>query len=138
MLVHNPARIFQENLCEDVEAKFDMVELLLGGQCKKDFMRFKKTVTKGLIAFDSTTSIATPRGIIEDSFKMMLDKFKNQAFKDFTARHQVNFLRENLHKSLEVTDRACVGRLQESSSYLEYYPGYNLTVPLIKGDLMIF
>ena len=40
-------------------------------------MRFKKTATKGLEASDSTASIATPRGITEDSFKMMLDKFKN-------------------------------------------------------------
>ena len=46
-------------------------------------MRFKKTATKGLVASDSTTSIATPRGITEDSFKLMLDKFKNQVFKDF-------------------------------------------------------
>ena len=38
-----------------------MVELLLGGQGKKDFMRFKKTVTKGVVASDSTTSIAAPR-----------------------------------------------------------------------------
>ena len=38
-----------------------MVELLLAGQDKEDFMRFKKTVTKGLVASDSTTSIATPR-----------------------------------------------------------------------------
>ena len=59
---------------------------------KKDFMRSKKTVTKGLVAYDSTNSIGTPRGITEDSFKLMLDKFKNQALKDFAARHQVNYL----------------------------------------------
>ena len=75
-----------------------MVEVLLGSQGKKDFMRFKKTVTEGLVASDSTTSIATPRGIREDSFKLTLDKFKNQAFKDFAARHQVNYLQQNLHK----------------------------------------
>ena len=34
--------IFEKKPCEDAEAKFGMVELLLGGQGKKDFMRFKK------------------------------------------------------------------------------------------------
>ena len=43
--------------------------------------KVKKTVTEGLVASDSTTSIAAPRGITEDSFKLTLDKFKNQAFK---------------------------------------------------------
>ena len=44
------------------EAKFGMVELLLGGQGKQDFMRFKKTVTEGLVASDSTTSIGGAEG----------------------------------------------------------------------------
>ena len=57
-------------------------------------MRFKKTVTKGLVVgSDSTTSIAAPRGITEDSFKLTLEKFK-----DFGARHQVNYLLQNLRK----------------------------------------
>ena len=63
--------IFEKKPCEDAEAKVGMVELLLGGQGKKDFMRFKKAVTKGLVASDSTTSIAAPRGITEYSFKLM-------------------------------------------------------------------
>ena len=74
-------------------------------------MRFKKTVTKGLVASDSTTSIATLRGITEDSFKLTLDKFKNQAFKVFAARHQVNHQWQNLRKPVGVTTRACTGRL---------------------------
>ena len=82
-----------------------MVELLLGGQGKKDFMRFKKIVTKDLVALDSTTSIATPRGIIEDSFKMTIDKFKNQAFKDFAVRHQVNYPQQNPHKPMKVNTK---------------------------------
>ena len=43
-----------------------MLKLLLGGQDKKDFVRFKKTVTKGLVASDGTDSIVTPREITED------------------------------------------------------------------------
>ena len=74
-----------------------MVDLLLGGQGKEDFMRFKKTVTKVLVASDSPASIVTPRGITEDSFEIMSDNFKNQAFKDFAARYQVNYLWQNLH-----------------------------------------
>ena len=36
--------ILEKKPCEDAEAKFGMVELLLGGQGKKDFIRFKKTM----------------------------------------------------------------------------------------------
>ena len=39
-------------------------------------MRIKKTVTEGLVAADSTTSVATPRGITEDSFKLTLENLK--------------------------------------------------------------
>ena len=60
-----------------------MVELLLRSQGKTDFMRFKKAVTKGLVASDSTAGIATPRRITDDSQKKTLAKFKNQAFKNF-------------------------------------------------------
>ena len=97
-----------------------MVEVLLGGQDKKDFIRFKKTVTKGLVASDSTATIVFPRGSIEDSFKLMLDKFENQAFKDFAARHQINYLGQNLRKPMGVTTtRACAGSMSEVIEYME-------------------
>ena len=35
--------ILEKKSCDNVEAKFGMVERLLGCQGKKDFMRFKKT-----------------------------------------------------------------------------------------------
>ena len=52
----------------------ELVELLLGGQGKKDFMRFKKTVTEGMVVSD--TGISTPRGVTEEALKMTLDQFK--------------------------------------------------------------
>ena len=55
-------------------------------------MRFKKTVTKGLVASDSTVSIAAPRAITEDSFELTLDNFKSKASKNFAARYKVNYL----------------------------------------------
>ena len=87
------------------------------------------------IYLQSDITIGT-RGIIEDSFKLTLDKFKNQAFKDFAARHQVNYLWQNLCKPVGVTARACAGRLQEISNYLEYFLGPDSNVPLIEGDLI--
>ena len=93
------------------------MELLLGGQCKNDFMRSKKIVTKSLVISGSNASIVTPRGITEDSFKMTLDKFKNQALKDFIISHQVNYLWQNLHKLMGVTTRAYVARLQDISNH---------------------
>ena len=85
---------------------------------------------------NSTTSIAAPRGITEDSFKLTLDKFKNQAFKDFAAKHQVNYLQQNLRKPVGVTARACAGKLQEISNYLEFSLGPHSNVPLTEGDLI--
>ena len=35
-----------------------------------------------------------------------------------------------------VTTRACVGRFQEISNYLEYLPGFDLNVPCTKGDFI--
>ena len=114
-----------------------MVELIFGGQGKKDFMRFKKTVTKGLEAFGSTTSIATSREITEDSLKLMLDKFKNQAFNDFAARRQPNYLWQNLCKPVGVTTaRACTGMLQDISNYLDYFPRHNSNDLFTEGDLI--
>ena len=101
---------FEKKNCQDAETKFGMMELLLGGQCKKDFKIFKNTLTGDLVASDGTISIATPRKITEDSFKMLLEKFKNQAFKDFVARHQVH-LWQNLFKPVGVT----MGNAQEDS-----------------------
>ena len=59
--MQNSRRAFLEKPCGDDEVKFGMVELLLGGQDKKGFMRFKKTVNKGLVASDSSVSIVAPR-----------------------------------------------------------------------------
>ena len=126
--------IFEKKPCDDAEGKFGMVELLLGGQGKKDFMRLKKTMVKGQVL--SATGIVAPRGVTEESLKMTLDKFKGLAFKDFAARHQVNYLRQNLRKPVGVTARACAGRLQEISNYLEYFPGPDSNVPLTEGDLI--
>ena len=117
------------------ETKFDIVELLLGGQGKKDFIQSKKTVTKSLVASDRIVTIASLRGIAEDSSKMTLNKFKNQAFKEFVAMHQVNYLWQNLCKPVGKINRACTGRHQDISNYLECFPGPYLNVPITKGDL---
>ena len=107
MLIHKSTRYFWEKSFEDAEDKFGMVELLLWGQGKKYFMRFKKTVTKGLVASDSTTSIATLREITENYFKLTLEKFKNWSFKNFAVRYQVNYLQQNLHKPVGEGCRVC-------------------------------
>ena len=85
---------FEKKPCEDAEANVGMTEQLIGGQGKKDFMRFKKKATEGLVVSD--TGIALPRGVTEESLKTTLDRFKGLAFKDFAARHQVIYLWQNL------------------------------------------
>ena len=81
----------------------------------------QKTVTEELVLLD--TGIASPSGVIEDYLKITLDQFKGLGLKVFAARHQVNYLRQNMHKPVGVTARVCAGRLQEISNYLEYFPG---------------
>ena len=61
--------IFGKKSCEDVEAKFGMAEPLLEDQGKDEFIRFKNTMIKGLVASVGTDSVATPREITEDSLK---------------------------------------------------------------------
>ena len=56
------------------------MEIILGGQGKKD-------ATKGLVASGSTDRIANPGGITEDTCKMSLEQFNNQASKDFAVRY---------------------------------------------------
>ena len=113
-----------------------MLELLLRAQSRKALMRFKQTVTKQLVASNSTDSIASPRKMTKDSFTMMFYKFENQAFKDFAARHQVTYLSLNLHKFVDETTSACQGRLQGISNYLECFQRPNSNVPITKGDLI--
>ena len=94
----------------------------------------QKTVTEELVLLD--TGIASPSGVIEDYLKMTLDQFKGLGLKVFAARHQVNYLRQNMHKPVGVTARVCAGRFQEISNYLEYFPGPDSNDPLTKGDLI--
>ena len=101
---------YSHTVSSTVEAIFGMIELLYRGQGKKDFMRFKKTVTKALVASDSITSIATSWRISWDSFKSMLDKFNIEVFKDCGTRHQLNYLYQNLHKPGGGGDRQGVCR----------------------------
>ena len=46
----------------------------------------------------------------EDPCKLTLDKFKDQAFKNFAAKRQVNYPWQNLHKHMQVNTRTCEGR----------------------------
>ena len=54
---------------------------------------------------------------------MMLGRFNNQAFEDFTAGFQVTYLLKKLRKLVGLNARICIGRFQENSTYLDYFPG---------------
>ena len=64
---------------------------------------------------------------------MFLGKFKKQTFKNFIARHQVNYLWEN-YKPTGKTTRIVGGRLQDINNYFEHFLGPDSTVTLTKGD----
>ena len=55
-------------------------------------MRFKKTATKNFVASDTTTRVAAPGELSEESFEITLDQFSHHVFKDFVTRYQVNYL----------------------------------------------
>ena len=121
--------------CDDAESKFDITELLLSGQAKRNFLQFKTEICDQEVIAEST-AIATKRGVTEDTFKEVLKKFRDYAFKKFATRYQVTYLRHSLCKPVGVTIRACAGRSQEINNYLKHFLGPVLNTPLADGDLI--
>ena len=114
--------VFLKKPCDDAESRFDITELLLSGQAKRNFLQFKTEICDTEVITEDTT-LATKRGITDDTFKEVLEKFRDYAFKKFAARYQVSYLRHSLRKPVGVTIRACAARLQEINNYLRHFPG---------------
>ena len=127
--------VFLKKPCDDAESRFDITELLLSGQAKRNFLQFKTEICDTEVITEDTTR-ATKRGITDDTFKEVLEKFRDYAFKKFAARYQVSYLRHSLRKPVGVTIRACAARLQEINNYLKHFPGPDLNTPLADGDLI--
>ena len=127
--------VFLKKPCDDAESKFDITELLLSGQALRNFLQFKTEICDSEVTTEGT-AVATKRGVTEDTFKEVLEKFRDYAFKKFAARYQVSYLRHSLRKPVGVTIRACAARLQEINNYLKHFPGPDLNTPLADGDLI--
>ena len=80
--------------------------------------------------------ISTKRGVTEETFKDVLEIFRDYAFEKFVAWYQVLYTYHNIHKSVGVTIKACAARLQEMNIYLEYFLGPDLHTPLVNGDFI--
>ena len=124
--------IFAKKPCEDAETKFNITELLLTGQAKRNFLQFKKEI----MSKDPETGLEFDRGVTEETFKETLEKFRDFSFKKGAARYQVQYLRQNLRKPKEVSVRACASRLQEINGYLRHFPGPDLNSPLADGEII--
>ena len=127
--------VFLKKPCDDEESRFDIIELLLSGQAKRNFIQFKTEICDTEVITEDTT-LATKRGITDDTFKEVLEKFRDYAFKKFAAQYQVSYLHSSLYKPVGVTIRVCVVRLQEINNYLRHFPGPDLNAPLADEDLI--
>ena len=124
--------IFVKKPCDDAETKFNITELLLTGQAKRNFLQFKKEI----MSKDPETGLEFDRGVTDETFKETLEKFRDFSFKKGAARYQVQYLRQNLRKPREVSVRACASRLQEINGYLRHFPGLDLNSPLADGEII--
>ena len=102
--------IFLKKPCDDAESRFDITELLLSGQAKRNFLQFKTEIYDTKVITEDTT-LATKQGITENTFKDVLEKSKEYAFKTVAAWYQISYLHHSLRKPIGVTIRACTARL---------------------------
>ena len=92
------------------------------------FSGFESPTTSAFDCRDDV-GIAAPRGITEDSFKLMLEKFKNQAFKEFAARYQVNYLWQNLRKPVGGDYQGVRREAPGDQQLFGVFPGTGLKCP---------
>ena len=77
--------VFLKKPCDDVESKFDITEPLLSRQAERNFLQFKTEIyVTEVITVDTT--LATKRGITDETFKEVLEKFRDYAFKKFVLK----------------------------------------------------
>ena len=77
--------VFLKKPCDDAESKFDFTELLLSGQAKRNFLQFKNEICEKEVITEGT-AIGTKRGVTKDTFKEVLEKFRDYAFKKFCRK----------------------------------------------------
>ena len=128
--------IFSKKPCDDPETKFNVTELLLSGQAKRNFLQFKKEECFDKEVLDPNTGLKAPQGVIEETFLASLNRLRDYYFKKYAARYQVAYLRQNLRKPKEVSVRTCATRLQEINNYLSNFPGPDLNTPLAEGEII--
>ena len=127
--------VFPKKPCDDAESRFDITELLLSRQAKRNFLQFKTEICDTVVITEDNT-LAIKREITDDTFKQVLEKFRDYDFKMFAAQYQVSYLRHSLRKPVGITIRVCVTRLQEINNYLRYFLGPDLNTPLTDGDII--
>ena len=128
--------VFLKKPCDNAESRYDFTELLLSRQAKRDFFQFKTEICDSEVITEGTV-IAIKFGTTEDTFKEVIEKFRNYAVTKFAAWYQVSYLRHSLCKPEGITIRACTTRLQEINNYLRYFLGTDLNTPLADGDLIV-
>ena len=85
---------------------------------------------------DPETELEIDRGVTNETFQEILEKFREFSFKKGAAWYQVQSLRQSLRKPKEVSVQACAPRLQEINGYLRHFPGSDLKSPSADGEII--
>ena len=106
--------------CENIQSKIIITKLLLEGQNMRQFLQLKNAVTRKNLVSDAQV----PMGFREESFEMIIDKFKATAFsKKYAARYQLSYLRKSQLKSSSIAIQAYSTRLEEINWPFQFFSG---------------
>ena len=83
-------------------------------------------------ACDKSISSADPTGkrFTEESYTIVVEKFKAKTFKKIASRTQIVYMHNNLHKAPPVSIRPYSTRLTEMKNYLRLFLGLDSNMPL--------
>ena len=85
---------------------------------------------------DPKSGLEIERGVTDEIFQEILEKFRYFSFKKGDTRYRIQYLGQNLRKLREVSVRACELKLQEINDYLRHFPGPDLNCLLADGEIM--
>ena len=109
--------VIKQKPCEYARAKFTLPELLPEGKDLRTFLQLKNIVTEKIFV----SNVQIPMRVTEESYQMSTTKIKATAFKKYTARYQVAYLRESLRKSSNVLIGACSTSLEETDGLIQFF-----------------
>ena len=99
-------KVIKQKSYEDAQAKFTLSEVLLDIQGLRIFLQLKTAVTKNILVGDAQVLM----GVMEEGYRMSIEKLKTTSFKKYVARYQVSYLRETIQRYCSIWSLVIVAR----------------------------